>query len=285
MKNKLILGTVQFGLNYGISNTLGKPSSVEVYDILDEAFSQGIFTLDTADAYGNAIDLIGSYHKKKRNLFKILSKFKNVKKDELIDSIRMDLDKLSIESFEAYSYHSFSEFIEKPFLIDELNKAKHLGLIKKIGISVYSNDEFHKSINFDSIDIIQLPYNLLDNKNIRGYLLQVAKERNKEIHVRSVFLQGLLFKDPQSLPKKLFPLKQYIEMIKQITEKESITKESLALSYPLYNKFIDNVLIGVDTKEQLIQNVNSIVSRPDIFKYIDTNINVKEIHLLNPVNW
>jgi len=283
--NKLILGTVQFGLNYGINNSSGKPSENEVFEILDMASEENIELLDTADAYGNAIEQIGLYHQQRKNRFKILSKFKEVKAGELFDHARNSLNKLHITHFEVYSYHSFVDYLNYPYLKDELQSLKDKKLIKKIGISVYSNAELQQVITDKDIDVIQLPYNLLDNHNIHGLYIDQAKHNNKEIHTRSVFLQGLLFMNEEAIPQKLISLKPYIQKIRSYCKNESINLQSLALSYAIYNKHIDYVLIGIDTKDQLLKNIESVANLKNAFDYINQNINVKETELLNPVNW
>jgi aryl-alcohol dehydrogenase-like predicted oxidoreductase len=285
MKNKLILGTAQFGLNYGINNSSGQPSVRKVFELLDLAYEKQIVSLDTADAYGNAIEQIGLYHKQRQHKFKILSKFKGVGKNGLQGRIKISLEMLKIPSLEVYSYHSFTDYINYPFLKDELLSLKSNGLIRKIGISVYKNQELQHVMLDNEIEVIQLPFNILDNNNIRGSYLAGAKSNNKEIHIRSVFLQGLLFMDNSLIPSKLNPLKPYLEKIKTLCEKESITMQSLALSYAIHNEHIDQVLIGVDTKYQLLSNLESIDNLQNAFKYIDQNIKVKETELLNPVNW
>lgn len=285
MNNKLILGTVQFGLNYGINNLTGQPSEQEVFNIFDEAYFQGIQFLDTADAYGNAINIIGNYHLRGNNTFKILSKFNCIEKGKLEQNAKEALEKTHIHAFEVYSYHSFSSYSERPYLMDELLLLKQQGLIKKIGISIYTNDEFQCAINDDFIDVIQLPFNLLDNQNIRGSLLEQAKQKEKEIHIRSVYLQGLFFMNTDLLPERLLSLKPYLQSLHDYCKKESINMETLALSYALYNQNIDQVLIGVDTKEQLIKNLNASKEIPQAFDFINSHILVKETELLNPANW
>lgn len=285
MNTKLILGTVQFGLDYGINNSKGKPSEKDVFDILEIASKQKIESLDTADSYGDAIDQIGRYHQQRKYRFKILSKFKGVSQGELFDQAENSLNKLHIPHFEVYSYHSFADYLDHPFLKDELLSLKNKGLIRKTGISVYTNSELRQVIMDKGIDVIQLPYNLLDNQNIRGQSIDQAKRNNKEIHVRTVFLQGLLFIDVRSIPEKLMPLKPYIQKIRSYCENNSINLQSLALSYAVYNKLIDHVLIGVDTADQLLKNIESVADLKSSFEYIDRHINVEEIELLNPVNW
>lgn len=285
MINKIILGTVQFGLPYGINNILGQPSKDDVFSILDHANEHGIACLDTADAYGNSLELIGEYHQNRNNRFKILSKFKGIDSKQLNSWVKKTLDQLQISSFEVYSYHSFADYFAQRDIKRELILLKNQGLIKKIGISIYTNTEFEQVVSDELMDVIQLPYNLLDNQNARGKYLEHAKLNNKEIHVRSVFLQGLFFKDLKSVPEKLLPLIPYLKTIRNYCLQNSIRIEELALCYALYNKNIDGILIGVDTKQQLENNLNSIKDLKEAFEFINQHIQVKETELLNPVNW
>jgi uncharacterized protein len=285
MNNKLILGTVQFGLDYGINNTIGKPSKIEVFRLLDIAYEKGIRSLDTADAYGDSIDIIGDYHRTKRNKFKILNKFRGVGTGEIGKIAEYTLGRLDIDRFEVYSFHSYADYLDNKFVLNELNKLKKKGLVNKIGISVYTNSEIEKVIVDKDLDVIQLPYNILDNSNLRGILIDKAKGYGKEIHVRSVFLQGLFFTDFERFPEKLNPLKLYIQNILDICKAESSDIHSLALSYAVFNKNINNVLIGVDSKTQLLKNIESIQNNQKVFDIINNKIFVKETELLNPVNW
>jgi uncharacterized protein len=282
---KIILGTAQFGLNYGINNSAGKPFEKEVFEILDTAIGNGINCLDTADAYGNSAEVIGNFHSSRSFKFKILNKFKNVNHGKLAQMARKSLDALKISQFEAYSYHSYNDYLNNQLLLNDLIGLKSEGLIKKTGVSVYNNSEAERVIEDINIDVIQFPYNLLDNSNLRGVLIDRAKQRGKEVHVRSVFLQGLFFMDFDRFPKKLLLLKPYIQKIRDFCRNESITIESLALSYALFNNKIDGVLIGVDNNSQLLRNIESIHCYQEAFDFINNFVFVKETDLLNPVNW
>jgi uncharacterized protein len=285
VRNKIILGTVQFGTNYGINNLFGKPDENQVCEILDTAYLNGIDCLDTADAYGTAASTIGEYHRNRNFTFKILSKFLNVEKGTLRQIARSALDLLHIEHFEVYSFHSFNEYINNQSIIDELLELKSEGLVRKVGITIYTNEQLAKVIQDPNIEIIQIPFNILDNIFIRGDLITEAKTLGKIIHARSVFLQGLIFMNENSVPEMLTPLKPYLQKIKGFCNSESVSLSSLSLSYAVYNKNIDNVLIGVETQEQLLQNLSDIHYNQKAFDFIDQNIRVKETDLLNPVNW
>jgi len=286
MINKLILGTVQFGLEYGINNKKGKPPMRQSFAVLDKAYMGGIKRLDTADAYGNAIDIIGEYHTN-HGIFKILSKFNFSDNDyDIFKKVKNTQKILGINTFEVYSYHSFKDFISNKKTQEKLSKLKQQKLINKIGISIYTNQEFEIVIDSDIIDVIQIPFNILDNYNKKGALIARAKQKGKEIHARSVFLQGLFFMDETDVITKLKPLVSYLERIKNFCKKQEIPVNELALMYVISNPEIDGVLIGVDNVEQLTENLNCLKCKHTqaINDFVNT-LDIKEIELLNPTNW
>ena len=133
--------------------------------------------------------------------------------------------------------------------------------------------------------MIQLPYNLLDCNFEKVTLLKLAKSKQKIIHSRSAFLQGLFYMDINNLPLKLIPLKPYLKLIDSIAFENNVSKNQLALNFVLQNSYIDKVLIGVDTVEQLSENLNCITTlNSKVLNQIEA-IDVKENELLNPANW
>ncbi len=287
--NKLILGTVQFGLNYGINNEKGKPQKAKVFEILNHAYRNEISLLDTADAYGNAVDLIGDFHRETGQLFDIITKFKIDKDEEinLTEKIGSSLKRLGVDSFWGYLYHSFDDYKNHPEARKQLITARENGKVKHIGVSIYNNNDLLLAAEDKHIDIIQLPYNLLDNDKQRGDLIAIAKANNKIIHTRSAFLQGLFFKDTNTFPEKLSPLVSEVENIKELTKHHNLDIATLALKYATTNHNIDNVLIGVDSPEQLATNIQAVSSKKlsaELIRKIDA-IAVSDIALLNPSNW
>ena len=284
MIKKLILGTAQFGLNYGINNVYGKPSEQTVGSLLDYARTKGILILDTADAYGDASQIIGRYHQT-RQKFSINTKFKKGTSD-LSAQLDASLKALNIDYVNVYFFHEFKDFISYPSVRNQLDELKKNGKIKKTGLSVYDNNEFLEAINSEYIDVIQIPFNLLDNYSKRGDLIMLAKKKGKELHVRSVFLQGLFFKKVSNLPLKIRPLGYYLNVLHKLADEINVSIEQLALGYVLQHSEIDNVIIGVDTMDQLKHNIEMIENKisEDIVKKID-KINVKETTLLYPKNW
>jgi aryl-alcohol dehydrogenase-like predicted oxidoreductase len=290
MKSKLILGTVQFGLDYGINNTIGKLSEDQVFELLETAYDLGIRTLDTAEAYGNAHSIISNFHKQSKNKFNIISKYSSSNFEypiDLVERIQVHCSNFNVNYLEGYMFHSYNDFKmninNDPNVLDNI---KNSGLVKKIGVSVYSNDEIEDLLNFKNINLIQLPFNLFDNEYQRKEILEKAKKRNIEIHTRSVFLQGLFFKDINTLTNCLLPLKNNLSELSLLLKNNNITIESLALNYPLNKTYIDKVLIGVDSLEQLKNNIKATENDFDksIYEKIDC-IQIKNTKLLNPSNW
>jgi aryl-alcohol dehydrogenase-like predicted oxidoreductase len=287
MLHKLILGTVQFGLDYDINNRSGKPTADGVSAILDLAFQRGIRILDTAEAYGNAQEVIGDYHRASSNRFEIVTKFSAGRKDlseNLTERVAQDLKTLNVDHLYSYMFHSYKDFeayYER--YRSDIETLKEQGLIKKFGVSVYTNNELESLLAYP-VDLVQLPFNMLDNQAQRGDLIAAAKQKGMEVHTRSVFLQGLFFME--TLPEKLKALKPYLEEVSGLSKTHGISLADIALNYVVQQEQIDQVLIGVDTVAQLNQNLESLdrALPAELMAQIDV-LNVKENTLLNPSTW
>ena len=286
--NKLILGTVQMGLSYGINNKSGKVSLKESLDILKFAYDNGIRTLDSAEVYGNAHQIIGIFHKRNSNLkFKIITKFpRDIKRNLIKDRLLNYLDILSVKSIDVLMFHSFESFLENKDSLSILTEMKLNGLINHIGVSVYTNDQLKLLINEDLITVVQLPFNMLDNVSVKGKLLYDLKTKDKIIHTRSAFLQGLFFKDFNENSIVLNNLSKELHDLNQIVVKSNCLMEELALSYCIKQKNIDNIVIGVDSLEQLKLNLKAStypISEDSIDQI--NKIRVKNLSFLNPTLW
>lgn len=286
--SKIILGTAQFGLNYGINNTIGKPDYKQVESILDYAYNNKINFLDTAEAYGNSHEIIGFYHANSDNKFEVTTKFSADRRDlpeKISDRIKYHLKTMNIDSIYCYMFHSYDDFKNYFDLFKlELLELKCKGFIKKIGVSLHSNHDINDVLKYNDIQLIQLPFNLLDNMSKRKKVFIKANKNGVEIHTRSVFLQGLFFKDIDNIHNELSELKKYLLELKKLVCKDEMN--NLALNYAYSNKYIDAILLGVDDVNQLKNNINCINNKKfsDFSSNIDC-IEVEEENLLNPANW
>ena len=273
---KLVLGTVQFGLQYGV-NSAGRPSQETVKSILTEAAKGGITTLDTSSAYGNSEEVLGDSIATPGQ-FKIVSKYPKgeMPVGEMFNS---SLKRLKVDQLYGYLLHHFEVYKNNSAVWDEFIALKESGKVQKIGFSLYTPEELELILKNDSpFDLIQVPFNIFDKKFL-PYMKELH-EKGVEIHVRSTFLQGLFFKDREALPEKLLPMKKYLLQLDRFSKKSGLSISEIALNYNLQNPYIDGVLIGVDNVEQLRMNLKSVKDTP-----IDIEIEVKEQELLNPVNW
>ncbi|MBI1307986.1 MAG: aldo/keto reductase [Bacteroidetes bacterium] len=286
-ESKIVLGTVQFGLDYGVNNRIGKPTEHDVKSILDFAHEQGITTIDTATAYGDSEIVLGNYFKKDGYSFEVISKLDSTSSSTLTDSLQTSLDRLQIKNLYAYLYHSF-ESMERRYGEDqsEINEVVSGGFVQKIGVSVYTNEELEKSLNYSEIKIIQVPFNLLDNHIQRGKYFKRAHELGIEIHTRSAFLQGLFFKPIEEIPESLSALKPALKHIREITKRYNTNLETIALWYVCKQELIDKVLIGVDSLTQLQKNIRSlhVILPNDVMLEIE-GIIIDNPALLYPSNW
>ena len=155
---KLALGTVQFGLDYGINNTSGKPNQEEINSILNLAENNNILQLDTSFGYGHSIESLSAYRNIKN--FQVSSKFSSQGESNLSisEQVNQTLSKMAIKNLNILYYHHFPD-IHNADLLEELIKIKENGLIENIGVSVYSNSEFSHAIEMKEIDCIQIPFN------------------------------------------------------------------------------------------------------------------------------
>ena len=250
MLNKIVLGTVQFGQSYGINNSHGKLSKDEVFQILDFAHSSGITALDTAASYGSAEQLIGSYiHSRDIQLDIITKVHSESNRTSLISSFQDSLEKLQVPCVNTLMFHRSGD-------LDELNnlkqvlRLKEMGLVENIGVSIYDFDQFDASRFSDDIDIVQLPFNILDSSEAKRDAIMRLSELY-EIHARSVFLQGLFFMQPASFPIYLRSLRCWVERVQEMALEECCGVTGLAATYVLSKKYISKVVFGVDNLSQL----------------------------------
>ena len=283
--NKLILGTVQFGLDYGINNSIGKPSNNSINSILDYAYENNVKILDTAESYGDSQLKIGQYHSNSSNKFKVITKFDSSNIPKYISAnIYRDLDQLNINELYCYMFHSFSDY-DKYFhkYKNELIDLKDKGIIHKIGVSLHSNTEAFEVMKNNQIALIQLPFNLLDNWNHRKDVLSYAKLNGFEIHTRSVFLQGLFFQE--KLDFRFNSLFDSLDKIRRIIKGECDI-DVAALLYAYNQNLINKIIVGVDSLDHLKNNCYSL--KLEMSNEIMSRLNevkVENTKLLNPATW
>lgn len=259
--SRLALGTVQFGLNYGISNTNGQVPPEEIARILDYCKLNGIDTLDTAQGYGESEKVLSQFD---------LSSFKVITK--LIGDARLEtsLENLKLSSVYGLMFHRENECNDETWKLFESYKGQ--GLVKKIGVSVYSPKVLEDLVDRYPIEIVQFPMNIVDQSFIS--LLPKLKEKNIEIHTRSTFLQGLLLMD--EIPDYFNPVKEIIS---------SIPKPRLehTINFGKQQKNVDKMVLGITRLQDLIEIMDAYNTSVDSVDY--SKYRITDEKYINPALW
>lgn len=289
MESRLALGTVQFGQRYGVANKKGKISEKEAEEILQYAQSIGIQCLDTAFAYGDSEIIIGKYLENYVRSFQVISKlpelrrYENGKVEELL---RISLKRLNILKLDGYLIHRFEDFLKNETLWDDVVDLKRKGLIERAGFSLYLPSELEILLSKDvEFDLIQLPYSIFDRR-FEKYFYKL-KERKVTIHIRSVFLQGLVFLAPDDLHGNLRKARKQVEILQKLVRNNAVSTGAICLNYVLRNSYIDKVVIGIDSLDHLKENINNLTSF-DKLNGFDGDFNdliVQDEDILLPFRW
>ena len=229
--SKLSLGTVQFGLKYGVLNQIGQPSVEVSSSILNYVYNNGVNTYDTAMVYGNSQDIIGNALKQYSKKY-IMSKITSVDfENNLFFYIDEMLKILRIEALYVLFLHGGD--LLNSWGVKESQKVKKLKKEHKInyfGVSIYTDTEFCMAVNNEDIDVIQIPFNIFDQRAIHKDWIKKAKKNVKLLVIRSVFLQGLFFANNNQIPNNIYSVKKYIDRLNTYAQDKQISISSLALS-------------------------------------------------------
>jgi len=281
VSKRLGLGTVQFGLDYGINNKFGRVKENDVKEILTYALRKGIDLIDTAYSYGESEVILGKFDDLEQ--FKVVSKFPKDLDPGI--AINKSLKRLRIKHFYGYLCHHF-EFLKSDLGVwQRVVDLKDRGLTRKVGFSLYFLEELdfllEKSVDFD---LVQVPYNIFDRRFERYFC--ALKDKDVEIHVRSVFLQGLFFIETDKLPTFFDPVREKIKRLHWISYELGVPLEKLLLSWALSNECVDRVIIGVDSFDQFKKNTDLDDSIVEKVKAIDWDcFKEDDKRIILPIKW
>lgn len=289
---KLGLGTVQFGLDYGVSNNAGKTGRDEAKRIIAMAGSSGIEVIDTAAMYGDSETVLGAVLPSGHG-FKIVTKsilFQGkaiTEKDAqaLQEGFLTSLARLNQAAVYGFLIHHADDLLATggQLLMEKLQELKAEGLVKKVGVSVYDPKQVEAILDRFSIDLIQLPFNILDQRFLAGGHLAMLKQRGVEIHVRSAFLQGLLLMKPDELPPYFSSVKDHLAAYRRYLEERRVPAAAAALGF----------VAGIDEVDAVVCGVNTCSHLEQLVKYSDVQVNISEMRrfawtdetIINPAKW
>ena len=260
MSMQLGIGSAQFGIDYGITNPDGKVSSEEVSRILREARKLGVTLLDTAYAYGDSEAVLGQTLPVIHGL-DIVTKLPPLKKEQVTDKdlenfknfFTESLKRLNQKTVYGLLVHHADDLLARDGaeLWKLMERFKARGLVRKIGVSVYSEEQIRSILTRYPLDLVQLPINVLDQRLRHSGVLSNLKQAGVEIHARSIFLQGLLLMVPEELPPRFAAVKPLLEQYHQVMSANHVNPLEAALLFIRSIEDIDVVIIGVTSLDQL----------------------------------
>ena len=283
--NRIVLGGAQLGLPYGILNGGETLSREEVARILDTAVDRGIDSIDTAIAYGQSESIIGETS---QNRFNIISKLPPLPVDisnvsEWVHSqVQGSLSRLKCTSLDALLLHhpqdlTGAQGAELYAAIGSLMAEK---MIHRFGVSIYSPDDLEGIIDTFEIHVVQAPLNVFDRRILR--VTDQLSALNIEVHVRSVFLQGVLIASPQDRPHRFEPWSEHFALFDEWVRSSGVSAMACCMGFALQQPGIAKLVIGTTSAESLDEIMNSI---PNSVLEAPTHLQSSVEQLIDPRFW
>lgn len=262
--SRLVLGTAQLGMAYGVSNVTGQPDLKTADAIVKTAWENGIRKYDTAQAYGKSEEVLGKTIRsldlsdRTKIITKLHPDLDHLNKSELEESVEKSLSRLNVPILHGLMLHR-EEYLEiwESGLGETLQSFVRKGLAEHIGVSVYFPDRAVSALKKHGINMIEIPSNIFDRRFEQAGVFELAQERGKEIYVRSVFLQGLILMDIEDLPERMQFGVQVLKRLESLSKETGLSKQDLSLNYVGETFPETNVVFGAETPEQVKKNVKT----------------------------
>jgi len=285
---KIGLGTVQFGLRYGVANQFGQVSKSDAGSILSVARKHQVDTLDTAVSYGDSERILGELGVKD---LRIITKLPSVPIDYpdvfewVLSNVKLSLQKLKLTSLHALLLHDSSQLTGSrgESIYKALLELKRQKLINKIGVSIYDPMELDDVIKDFRVDLIQAPFNILDRRLWNSGWMHRLKRCGVEIHVRSAFLQGLLLMRFEDRPAFFSRWDHLWSSWSEWTRVSNVSPLRACIQFLMAYPQIDRIIVGVESASQLEEIVTA--SKLGALEGIPEFIFAEAETLLNPFRW
>lgn len=255
LAQRLALGTAQFGLAYGLNNQAGQPGTSVVAEILAAAQAAGITLLDTAAAYGDSEMRLGQLAGDNA-IFSLITKLPAGPPAQVARDLTASLARLQRPQLYGALFHAFGPLQAEPAAWQALQAARAAGQVAHIGVSLYHPHEADWLLarGWD-VDLVQVPYNVLDQR-FAAVLPRLAAH-GVEVHVRSAFLQGLLLREPATLPDFFRPLAPKLHLLRTLTQEAGVPLPAALLLFAAHAPGVARAVIGVDSVANLHENLTA----------------------------
>ena len=285
---KIALGTVQFGLDYGVGNSDGQVTPSEVKAILDLASLNRIKTLDTAILYGESESYLGDYGVNDWDIItKIPALPPNVKNvtEWVVKQVQASLKRLNVSKVYGVMLHDADQILgcNGQAILGALHLLKSINLCDKVGLSIYNVARVKEYVSNNDIDLIQVPLNVFDRRVIDTDILKWLKIRHIEVHARSIFLQGLLLINKNRLPDSFSHSNDLFNEWYDWLDQENIDPVDACLKFALQFEEIDRVVIGIQCISQL-KKLIMLANNSGYTKFPEWKANINS-RLIDPSLW
>lgn len=254
--SRLALGTVQLGMPYGISRTGGRPDQLEALAIVEAARDGGIDTLDTAEAYGEAEEVLGTAGVAG---FRVVSKISAVPEQAgdvaewMRAAVEGSLARLGVTRLHAVLLHAPDQLLgpRGPEIAAGLAGVRRAGLTRLTGFSIYGPEPLEAMCALHRPGLVQAPFNVLDRRIVASGWAARLKAAGCELHTRSTFLQGLLLMPPDRRPAQFARWSGLWAAWDGWLAETGLTATEACLRFALSEPMVDRVVVGVETAAQL----------------------------------
>ena len=288
INEKLVIGTAQFGMDYGIKNKSGMVNINEIKHILRFARSNKVMFLDTAISYGESQKRLGQSGSSKHEIITKITSHDYQSKDIkriMLEETKKSISLLQNKKLYGLLLHNGNDLLGRKSddIYEALINCKKNGLVKKIGISAYESKEILAILKNYELDIIQMPFNILNRDLEVSGLLKKLKDKGVEIHVRSIFLQGLLLMKTSNMPSYFQKWNNLWNEWNQWLDVNEIDPVEACLKFVLRNKEIDKIIVGIDNLQQFKEILE--ISNKETDYSIPTSLFSNDKKLINPSFW
>jgi aryl-alcohol dehydrogenase-like predicted oxidoreductase len=287
------LGTAQFGMSYGVSNSRGQIPADEARAILELAALQGVNVLDTAPTYGNCEEVLGRLLPKNHS-FRIMTKIHPIKSERITpldaqtarDTFMKSLEHLKQTQVDSLLVHLVEDLFRPgaELLIGMMQDLKRQKLIQRLGISVYSEEQVSRCLTLFRPDVIQVPLNVLDQRLLLTGQLARLHAAGIEVLARSVFLQGLLLMDTEKMKPHFAPAIGTIRRLRDTFSQAGVTPIAGALNFLKAQKEVGTTIVGVSGLDEFRQILTAW--QADFNAPMDWSVfAIQDEQILNPSRW
>jgi len=285
--NKLAIGCAQFGLPYGIANKVGQVDPVDVAKILDYAKGVNISTLDTAISYGKSESVLGDVGV---NEWSVISKLPPLPRASIdirswiINEVHASLNRLNILSLDGLLLHNPQDLLSERghIIVEALDFLRSAGVVNRVGVSIYDPQDLQDYLNIMAVEIVQCPFNVLDQRIVTSGWAEKLNKKNVEVHIRSIFLQGLLLVENSQRSLYFNKWQTTWDRWHLMLQENNMSPIEGCLNGVIFNDFFHKIIIGINDLSQIMEIV-------DCCNFLDArvteDISVNDLNLLHPSNW